>query len=81
MCLLKCFYLCSYLANYFSSLEIDECSSSPCENSGTCTDDVSGYTCQCAAGYTDTVCQTGKQAVNTINAPQIKLVWMKYVQS
>ena len=40
--------------------DIDECLSSPCQNGGTCTDDVNGYTCVCDAGYTGTNCKTGK---------------------
>ena len=40
-------------------LDINECSSSPCQNGGTCTDHVNKYTCSCIAGYTGTNCQTG----------------------
>ena len=40
-------------------LDINECDSSPCENGGTCTDGINGYTCTCADGYTDTHCETG----------------------
>ena len=39
--------------------DINECDSSPCQNGGTCTDNVNGYTCDCVAGYTGTECQTG----------------------
>lgn len=28
-------------------VEINECSSTPCQNGGTCIDDVGNYTCQC----------------------------------
>ena len=44
----------------FILTDIDECSSAPCQNSGTCIDQVNGYLCQCAPGYTDLQCQTGK---------------------
>ena len=40
--------------------DIDECGSSPCQNGGTCTDLVDGYTCTCSAGYTGSDCETGK---------------------
>ena len=42
------------------NLDIDECLSSPCENGGTCTDGVDGYTCSCVAGYTGVSCETSK---------------------
>ena len=42
------------------STDIDECTSVPCQNGGTCIDQVNGYLCQCAPGYTDLQCQTGK---------------------
>ena len=40
--------------------DIDECVSAPCQNGGSCIDQVNGYLCQCAPGYTDLQCQTGK---------------------
>ena len=46
-------------------VEIDECVSSPCEYSGTCVDQVNGYVCNCAPGYTDTQCQTGQLTQQT----------------
>ena len=41
------------------STDIDECASAPCQNGATCLDQVNGYLCQCAPGYTDLQCQTG----------------------
>ena len=40
-------------------VDIDECSSSPCQNGGTCDDDVASYTCGCVAGYEGINCETG----------------------
>ena len=37
---------------------VDECSSNPCENEGTCIDNLSHYTCQCADGYNGVHCQS-----------------------
>ena len=41
-------------------IDIDECASGPCQNGGTCVDQVNGYQCQCSPGYTDLQCHTGK---------------------
>ena len=37
--------------------EINECSSYPCQNQGTCVDDVGGFSCLCIAGFTGKFCQ------------------------
>ena len=39
-------------------MEIDECSSNPCKNGGTCTDLGDHYNCTCIAGYTGYNCET-----------------------
>jgi hypothetical protein len=40
--------------------DIDECASQPCHHGGTCTDQLSKYTCTCASGYDGNICETGK---------------------
>ena len=42
--------------NIFS--DTNECASNPCQNGATCIDAVNSYTCNCAAGYEGTLCQT-----------------------
>ena len=37
----------------------DECSSSPCQNGGTCVNRYNDYLCICADGYSGKSCQTG----------------------
>ena len=37
------------------SVEIDECSSSPCQQGSTCLDSVGSYTCFCRGGTTSNV--------------------------
>ena len=42
------------------AIDIDECESEPCQNGGTCDDEVNSYTCECVDGYTGLQCETGK---------------------
>ena len=42
--------------------DTDECINSPCDNGGSCIDEVAGYTCSCVIGYTGSTCGTGKAA-------------------
>ena len=41
-------------------VDIDECASDPCQNDGTCIDQVAGFECECADGYEGDVCEIGK---------------------
>ena len=41
-------------------IDVNECLSFPCENGGSCTDEVNGYSCQCQPGYFGDQCHTGK---------------------
>ncbi|CAM9270170.1 unnamed protein product, partial [Lampetra planeri] len=40
---------------------INECSSSPCQNGGTCTDADNGFLCSCTAQWTGPLCQIQQQ--------------------
>ena len=42
------------------SSDIDECTSAPCNNNGSCEDLTRGYRCTCKQGYTGVNCETGK---------------------
>ena len=44
--------------------DIDECASNPCQNGGTCADDVNRYDCTCEAGYTGADCETSRPTYN-----------------
>jgi len=46
-------------------IDINECSSYPCEHGGTCIDAVNMYACKCAAGFTDVHCKTSMSDTNT----------------
>ena len=48
------------LHSVFPCVDINECVSSPCQNEGTCVDQVYGFQCVCLSGYTDFICSTGK---------------------
>ena len=39
--------------------DINECASDPCQNDGTCTDQVNAYICTCDLGYTGVHCEIG----------------------
>ena len=41
--------------------DIDDCSSDPCQNGGTCTDGVNSYTCACVDGYGGKDCSKSKR--------------------
>jgi hypothetical protein len=52
-------YLLIYVCISYIITDIDECAINPCQNGGECTDEVIGYTCTCAGGYTGDLCETG----------------------
>ena len=47
----------------FLFADINECSSNPCNNGGTCIDQDDGFECKCHPGYTGDHCETGWEAV------------------
>ena len=61
---------------HFSFLDINECSSGPCQNGGTCVDGVNRYTCSCAPGYTGINCQTSR--FKDFNIIDIKLSLLSF---
>ncbi|XP_078495665.1 uncharacterized protein LOC144751206 [Ciona intestinalis] len=44
--------------NWICMKDIDDCTTNPCMNNGTCTDGMDSYTCTCIAGYTGANCTT-----------------------
>ncbi|KAL1023372.1 hypothetical protein UPYG_G00039960 [Umbra pygmaea] len=54
-------FSCSCLSGFTGrrcQIDVDECLSYPCQNGGTCLDQVSRFNCQCPPGFTGTVCET-----------------------
>ena len=41
----------------FYCLDIDDCNSSPCQNSGICNDEIDGYSCSCESGFMGENCE------------------------
>ena len=41
-------------------VDVNECSSNPCNNGGSCSDLVNSYTCECAEGYDGLYCDNGE---------------------
>ena len=40
-------------------VDIDECATIPCQNGGSCIDQINGYSCNCDDGYNGTNCENG----------------------
>ncbi|XP_072050958.1 neuronal pentraxin-1-like, partial [Amphiura filiformis] len=38
-------------------IDIDECTSSPCQHGGECVDDINGFICHCLPGFSGQICE------------------------
>ena len=54
------FSVCTLDLSYCPLLDIGECASDPCQNGGTCIDEINAFTCMCMRGYTGDICETSK---------------------
>ena len=55
----RCFGCCH------CTIEINECDSDPCQNSGTCIDQLNGFVCRCEDGYDGDFCENSRTTVLT----------------
>ena len=46
-----------FINDVMPALDMDECTSSPCQNGGTCHDGINSYTCDCVPGYGGNNCE------------------------
>ena len=46
--------------------DVNDCETNPCMNGATCQDHVGGYICECADGYTGSMCGTGMATIPVI---------------
>ena len=53
-----------------SLVDVDECASSPCQNGGTCLDQINSYNCSCAVGYNGSDCETSKYTESNTGRPK-----------
>uniref|UniRef100_A0A671W0Q0 Sushi, nidogen and EGF like domains 1 n=1 Tax=Sparus aurata TaxID=8175 RepID=A0A671W0Q0_SPAAU len=54
-------FTCSCLAGFTGrrcQINVDECASHPCQNGGTCEDQINSFICHCPPGYTGSQCET-----------------------
>ena len=56
-------------------IDVDECSSDPCDNSGRCLDGVNQYTCHCLLGFDGVNCEVNVNPcarVSCLNGGQVR---------
>ncbi len=60
----------------FVLTDIDDCQSNPCQNGGTCIDEINSFVCLCLPSYGGATCEKG----NTITHMCTYMQMMKYIK-
>ena len=58
--------------------DIVDCFPNPCENGGTCDDEVNGFTCQCTEQWTGTVCTEGNELLQPMSQSNVTCLISAY---
>ena len=58
--------------NPCSFTDINECSSNPCKNNGTCIDLVGEFKCYCMPGFNGSACETGRFICFLMNISRLR---------
>lgn len=57
----------------FVLTDIDDCQSNPCQNGGTCIDEINSFVCLCLPSYGGATCEKG----NKITRMHTYMIWYK----
>ena len=58
-----CFSMLYNQSEIYCGSDIGECTSAPCQNNGTCVDEINRFTCNCSFGFTGDHCETSNRCV------------------
>ena len=70
---------CNHLNIHLCITDIDECTSSPCQNGATCNNGRNLYTCSCAAGFYGTYCERGNELYRSLPVTLVSTVLIVWV--
>ena len=73
-------FQCSCISGYYGSVcqYRESCYVNPCQNSGTCVDQIDGFKCICSNSYTGLLCDQRKHAIYqslNMHIHFVKLCW------
>ena len=63
--ILRYYIITTNSISFINSTDIDDCSPNPCQNRGTCIDEVNSHSCSCVKGFGGTNCENGQFTQNS----------------